>query len=274
MKKVRGIVIISALVLLLICTFYDLQISMTLFNQSSNYGKFFEAVGELPMTFVGCFSAAALSVTTKKSSSWTSYFGKIGFGLLVLLFAFFSVMMVGSHVALSNTLKGILMIIISGVFYGLAKAVPAQHHEALRQAAKIGLFFALAAILVITILKMLWGRMRFRQMIDPASQFTRWYLPQSMTLDNEFMSFPSGHAANSTVILWISLLPTFVSPLAGKSRWLELAAFVWIILVMVSRIVMGAHFATDVIMGMLISVTLFFLLKKQFLSEKQRDMLS
>lgn len=275
MERLKSFVLIGIVLLLGVCTFYDLQISLKLFNDSSSYGKFFETFGEVPMTYIGCFSAAALFVTMKKTTSWFFYLAKIGFAVLELLFASFSAMMIGSHLSLSSWFLVIVAVGTGGACYLLARAVPAKHHYSLRQAAKVGLILAVSAILVITMLKMLWGRMRFRAMTDPITQFTSWYLPQSMTTTNNFMSFPSGHAANATVMIWISLLPTFVSPLVGKKNWLELIAFLWIILVMVSRIIMGAHFATDVIVGMLISLTLFFLLKKWLIAEDSRgDMLS
>ncbi|MGY3777986.1 phosphatase PAP2 family protein [Isobaculum melis] len=270
MKKGNIIFIVGVVLLLLVCTFYDLQISMTLFNNQSIYGKFFEAAGELPMTYIGCFSAAALFLTMKNTGRWTFYLGKIGFVLLVLFFSLTSIIMINTHLPLSIGLKIGLLILTSLVFYLLAKAVPAKHYLALKQAAKVGLILAVLAILVVTILKMFWGRMRFREMTDPIHQFTRWYLPQGWTINNELMSFPSGHAANSSVILWLSLLPTFVSRLAGKERLLEGLAAVWIVLVMVSRVVMGAHFATDVTVGMLLSISLFFWLKKRFITKNNQ----
>lgn len=189
----------------------------------------------------------------------------------MLLFSFFSVMMSGMHISIPLWLKLVLTLVTCLFFYLLARAVPTSQHMNLRKAAKVGLLLAISAILLITILKMLWGRMRFREMTDPANQFTRWYLPQSLTTNNEFMSFPSGHAANATVVLWISLLPTFVKSLVGKKRLLEVTAIVWIVLVMISRIVMGAHFATDVIVGMLISMMLFFFLKYKFMPQNSEN---
>ncbi|MCG4787809.1 phosphatase PAP2 family protein, partial [Roseburia faecis] len=76
---------------------------------------------------------------------------------------------------------------------------------------------------------------------------------------------------NATVVLWISLLPTFVKSLVGKKRLLEVTAIVWIVLVMISRIVMGAHFSTDVIVGMLISMMLFFFLKYKFMPQNSEN---
>lgn len=114
--------------------------------------------------------------------------------------------------------------------------------------------------MVINVLKYFWGRPRFRSMDDPLKQFTAWYLPQALAAGNEFMSFPSGHSANAAVVVWVVLLPGFVPALQGKERYLGLCAGAWLVCVMYSRIIMGAHFLSDVTMGAALSVTLFFLL--------------
>lgn len=58
---------------------------------------------------------------------------------------------------------------------------------------------------------------------------------------------------------------------SGEKRLLEVTAIVWIVLVMISRIVMGAHFATDVIVGMLISMMLFLFLKYKFMPQNSEN---
>lgn len=43
------------------------------------------------------------------------------------------------------------------------------------QFAATALIYFLLVIIVMNVLKMAWGRMRFREMTDPAVEFTRWY---------------------------------------------------------------------------------------------------
>jgi len=54
-------------------------------------------------------------------------------------------------------------------------------------------------------------------------------------------SFPSGHAARATLLL---VLAFGLGP-----AWLGLLVLVWAIVVSISRIVMGMHFVSDVIVG-------------------------
>jgi undecaprenyl-diphosphatase len=65
-------------------------------------------------------------------------------------------------------------------------------------------------------------------------------------------SFPSGHAARSTMLAIVGL---GLGPL-----WLGLALIVWAPLVGIARIAMGVHYPTDVIAGMLLGVVIGFLI--------------
>ncbi len=248
-------------------TIFDLQISMSIFNDQSSFGKFFETFGELPMSYVGTFSAAALLVTTRKKTVWKYYLAIVSFGILFVLFSLMSSFLVATHLNLPTWTVLLSTCVYLIVFYLLARAVPDRFRTQLRRAAIVGLILAFAAVLIVTLLKVLWGRMRFRSMVDPLNEFTPWYLPQDITTNNEFMSFPSGHSANAAVIMWITLLPTFIPVLKNKQLLLKIFVAIWIGLVMLSRVVMGAHFSTDVMMGMMISLGVFVLLRAKLIKQ-------
>jgi undecaprenyl-diphosphatase len=63
---------------------------------------------------------------------------------------------------------------------------------------------------------------------------------------NDPHSFPSGHAARSFLIALIAL---FLGPL-----WLGIALLVWAILVSIARVMMGVHYLSDVIVGMIVGL--------------------
>ena len=58
----------------------------------------------------------------------------------------------------------------------------------------------------------------------------------------EFKSFPSGHSANSSILILLTLLPVIRPSLARRQTVLFCTGFGWALAVAVSRIVMGAHY--------------------------------
>jgi len=92
--------------------------------------------------------------------------------------------------------------------------------------------------------KYFWGRVRFRELDAAFSQFTPWYLPQGIT---GFDSFPSGHAAMGWMLLALLIL------LANKKQWVKYSVFIlislWGVTLALSRVVIGAHYASDVLFG-------------------------
>lgn len=105
------------------------------------------------------------------------------------------------------------------------------------------LFFSV--LIITTLIKVAWGRIRFRD-LQQASQFCVWYLP----CHEGGFSFPSGHTSSfACSLLFLLSLPH------TKKYGISSRIIVWgcILLMMISRIIMGAHFLSDTVVGMLIA---------------------
>lgn len=265
MKKELKIVSLVFVLLLVIFTWKDLAISEKLFNPESIFGWFFESFGELILSFIGLFSAWVLFRTQK-----TKVVGmRILFGVLAFFNGFMAATLNKMYLDLSAVTMIILTCVYMALFYFLATLVKPEAENTVRKIAKIGILLSLLPILIITLLKMIWGRPRYRSMVDPSSEFTPWYLIQGFTTDNEFMSFPSGHSANSATVIWITLLPLWLKKLKPFANYLFIGAFGWTICVMISRIMMGAHFATDVLIGSMITIYLFYYLRSVYFQPEE-----
>ncbi len=106
----------------------------------------------------------------------------------------------------------------------------------------------LAAVLGQTVVKFAFNRPRFRTLTDPDRQFTYWFVHHPFALDS---SFPSGHAAQSALSFLLLYLKRFVQKLRTRGWNLALggaAAFITVS-TMLSRMFLGAHYATDVWAG-------------------------
>jgi membrane-associated phospholipid phosphatase len=95
--------------------------------------------------------------------------------------------------------------------------------------------------LTVTLLKLVWGRVRYRDLAHAALDFTPWYAPQGWT---GHASFPSGHAA----IGWLLLPSLLIWPPGSVGYRCAFAVSVgWGVFVAASRVVSGAHYLSDVL---------------------------
>ena len=138
------------------------------------------------------------------------------------------------------TLTGSFKVLVSLAIIGcLALLVLKRRFE--------GLLLALSTIcggLVIYVLKLITGRER------PALWETRWYWGTS---------FPSGHTLETTC--FAMALTLCLSPMwPDHVRLMRVIALLWVLMVGVSRLVLGVHWPTDVLaaacIGMLIPIAL------------------
>jgi len=118
----------------------------------------------------------------------------------------------------------------------------------------LGLFGYLFSVRPI---KQLWGRVRFKDLDAFYSNFTEWFIPNGI---NGNQSFPSGHAAMAWMILPLLLL------VVNKSKTIKISLLIliisWGLAVGLSRVVIGSHYASDILFGSNIVIILFLLLNK------------
>ncbi len=282
-SKKEKLTILGVLVALFaVFTFTDLQISQAIFNIESLFGRFFEAFGETPASFISLFSSVILFRYRDKNNKIKNIASIIGFGLLIVLSTLMGGVMSAHYLFEDTTMMmavgaviGIAMLALSIYLSGL---IDADHVQMAKKVAIVGVLLFFIAAIGINIIKPLAGRMRFRNMVGSYEGFTAWYVFGAEKVTNilgpsaseAYKSFPSGHTANSAVILWVTLLPLMFAKLdtTETRRNLKIFAFVWIILVAVSRIVMGAHFATDVTFGGAFTIIAFLILESIFFKEK------
>ncbi|GAB3605282.1 phosphatase PAP2 family protein [Conyzicola nivalis] len=96
------------------------------------------------------------------------------------------------------------------------------------------LFLAVASILsalLVQVLKSLVGRPR----------------PEDMLVTSDFGSFPSGHSANAaTLVVCLAII--------FRRAWIWVAGVAYVVLMMVSRTYLGAHWVSDTVGGALLGV--------------------
>jgi membrane-associated phospholipid phosphatase len=137
-----------------------------------------------------------------------------------------------------------------------------------KAAAKIGLGVVfVGGIVSVWVIKIPWGRWAYRDILEAGNTalFTPWYLPQG---NNGHHSFYSGHTA-----LAFSVVPLILF-LNKETSWRNILLAVlllWGVIVGISRIVIGAHFASDVLFGAGVTLLWFWIFRKSFLPADQNS---
>lgn len=256
---IHGITALTAVILLIVAAFYDLQISHALSNSDSVYGLLFATLGEIPAYIVLPMSGVILFYCNFKCRQIYSITLKVISAILVYV-GFFTWGAMGTRtgeIAHILEISAIYSMLLTVAALFLGRYIKINYDKYLKFAL-FALTVMLVTLIIIRLMKLSWGRLRYRDMlkINDFSGFTPWYLPQGAT---GMTSFPSGHSASACNIF------IFVVLFKGKIKYLaNFAAFLFVILTMFSRIVINAHFLSDVIMGASVSYICYYITKKLF----------
>jgi membrane-associated phospholipid phosphatase len=258
MKK-NGLVVFLVLVWIIfaiISGIYDLEISKQIVNPNSGWAKFLQNYGMIPGLFIILSGVYIYYSFIKIKSDVWSYVQKVVFFLVSsgLIFYLFDIILDGivrNHLIIFLIISFSISIIIFIVLHLMSEIKSAIVIRYAKVVVGMALF---GYVIFIQGVKYFWGRVRFRELDAAFSQFTPWYLPQGITGSD---SFPSGHAAMGWMLLALLIL------LTNKKQWMKYSAiviiFLWGVTLALSRVVMGAHYASDVLFGSFFIIVTFLL---------------
>lgn len=258
--------LIAGLLCLITGAFLDLQLSNTLYQP----GTLFEMIGYCygPLPLFWCFdffacSCIELGLTRK------NWIRPAGIAAGASIFAFGLIYIIGHAIPYySNQLLNAFISTLLSVYVPITIYRRQRAKNSFSVVFKRSLFAALIAVstyLVVHVLKIVFLRPRYRYLITDANiAFQPWYLrlgqlvPEGIKSD-EFYSFPSGHAATSSTILVFAFF--YKKPVQTR---ILVFGVVWILLTVLSRIVAGAHFLSDVSAGFTITILILIIGPKIF----------
>lgn len=254
--------------------FTDLQISQSIVNQNSTWALFLQQYGELPGLliiaigiFVYSFQIQAETKFIFTAANIISIFGEAATLIYFIYVLLFNV--TGSYSVFNEhrVIIAIISLIFSASVVYTFRTKEIKVSELVRNVSKIIVALAFFGYLIcIQLVKFFWGRIRFRDLDPLVSNFTGWYVPNGI---NGHQSFPSGHAAMG----WM-LLPLFLLAL-NKNKFVKvfilLLIAAWATAVALSRVVIGAHYASDVTFGAFYIIITFLVLVKKYFSDDKPD---
>ena len=247
-KKIILIALITWIILAIIFGIYDLTISIAVVDYNSVWGKFGADYGETPG-----YALIALALATLLGSLFTNLnLQKIPAYVGIIVGVMF-ILLIGDE---SFTNTGWSLIISLGLYVIITWKKNWKNYR--KMSGIIALLAIINPLLFVQITKILCGRIRFRDLDLPGySNFTPWFLPPGLSLEEN--SFPSGHAAMGWMFLPL-LIAIKDRKNADPQRILTIILVIgWGLFVGLSRIAVGAHYASDVLFstGAATIVTIF-----------------
>ena len=287
-KNLKPIVSFAVMgVLLVLATFFDLQFSRFAvdlepgkYYSTNFFGVFFEIFGERPVYYVTSIGLFFIFFYLKKVSTFKK-------GTKITLMVLCAVIALGlnyygatklikyllTHGWISD-LEGIMRtvatvsvaIVFTALWLFVCSRINKKYLKGLAVCGLIIIFTAAFSQAATHLLKPFFGRARYRMLnvMGDFSQYTRWYVvngkrsvPEELlalgVAKDGYKSFPSGHTCAAAMSFTLIFLPDLLGLDEQKRIKLKtimiVVSFVFTALVALSRIVVGAHYLTDVLFG-------------------------
>ena len=308
MKKVKiknlvycGVLFLVFISLMLIGSFYDLQISNAVVSLPDNsilsrnfFGVFFEIIGEMPFYLIVATAAALIfnNFNRRKECKY-SLIVKIMMVLVSVgmifymnykLFKYLSQHFNFDHLlgnATDYVAYFLLGVCLTAVIFYLTSKLSSTFLNKTIQWCIVILGTALLSQVLTHTVKGLAGRPRYRamHMLHDFSLYKNWYEFSESKLTEDmvamygatsswFKSFPSGHTSAASLVVVLTAIPSIFERLNNKKFKIlfHVIPFAYIFCVAFSRIVVGAHFLTDVTVGGFLTIASYYIIA--FLCEK------
>jgi len=273
-KKTIIYLLVAWIILAFLLESTDLWISINLYNATSVWANFLERFGEIPGLLVVLIGSHIYIVTLNSSSNskkilFTSFL--LTTSALVTIYIFFAISkgISGNNLFFNSNknyfyFTSILLNIITTYFF--RKRYKFSKKTILYSRVSFNMFF-FGYLLFVEPLKIFWGRIRFRDLAENYSNFSAWYIPHGFTGND---SFPSGHAAMGWMM--IALFVLFTDKSYRIRLLLKGLIISWAIAVSVSRVIIGAHYASDVIFSSFGMIIVYILVLNYFTKRIKNEM--
>lgn len=253
------LIVISWIILAIIFGLFDLQISQFIVNSDSIAGAFGRDFGEAPG-----YGLIGISIAILIGKNFNDL-KKQKLGLIVpLIIGLFYLSIAIS----SDSLKGIIdSIAILTIFIAFFLITMKKDWNKYNIFAWVTFIIAILNVIIfVQITKIVWGRVRFRDLLPGFENYTPWFIPRGPTGNK---SFPSGHSAMGFITIPLILIINRLN--IKKIYRCALSFFIigWAFFVAISRVLIGAHYASDVLFSAEMSLILTILIINYIYNKKE-----
>ena len=244
-------------------TFYDYEITSSLYDKGTAFGVIFEISGPVFMPFFGIYSIVSLPFVLKVKKTPVKV---LLYVVLILLYAYYCFMGAFTLKYSYAPFMFIPSIIIYVTFTVLCFFINVKMPDSKRAIHKcvilVTFFTVLTAMLGVDLIKVVFGRKRFYTITS--EEYAPWYVIQSHALNS---SFPSGHVSRAALSLCFALLCYYKNK--KYVPLIKVVAVIFTVLVAVSRLYEGMHYPTDVITAVFITMSVFFISERYLIRTKK-----
>lgn len=256
-KKYQNYIVLfylSIIGCLVVAAFRDLQIDISLNNPTDPFSIWFYNTGEMPSRLALPLAGTVLYYLCQKK------IGKIAGLVLAIGGSTYLGGHIGDYFFMEE--NHLAFGLIYGFGFGIVLLMTAKYITIPEKMKKPLIALAIAGVAVVFLQigivegsKFIWGRVRFRDLLAAGSyeQFTQWYHPNGL---NGHKSFPSGHTAGAGISYLAMLLPLCSEKAKKHTSACFIIPFIYTSTVAYTRLVMGAHYLSDVTVGATVSFTL------------------
>ena len=239
-------------VLAIIFAFADLQISIAVTNKKSNFAIFLANFGEHPGGFI-----LVLAVLFNPSTFINKRSKFINLLSIFIIMVSSLLIFVVFYTWIPILKLRVILLIVVFIFQWLISLRKLNISRHILFFSKVTIGMAFFTLLFVDIGKDLWGRVRFSYLDSTYSQYSPWYLPQGFSNVRGHDSFPSGHTAMGWLFLPIIIL--FIKRNRILKICVTILAISFGVLVAISRVIRGVHYASDVLFSSAVALTTFLL---------------
>lgn len=279
-----GAFAVVLVVMLAVGTFADYQIAQAIYAPDNPLVIFVSTLGLVPLAYPGCLFLGVLAQRSLASQK-TPALHVAGAVLCVVLAALFGALITRSILSVRDGFGGITGAELStlarmgiGVVVGVIlcalgfNAGKANDAKDLARRVLILVVVLVASYVAIEIVKNFMARPRPRVVLAgyEGIEFSPWYQKSSGTEElmaafglekDAFKSFPSGHSAQAAAFLAAFYGLSLVYPGLRQKLGIALAIeIIFALIIMSCRMILGAHFLSDVSVGALVSVIAFIIM--------------
>lgn len=258
---------------------FDYNFSRSIIDPHSPWANFFDQFGEIPAFLLMLIGIAILFGARKKEVLWRNILSHVLALPFMALFSYAITFMPVKYMfenhatglpedvpQILNIITLLLGILLFAVVLILQYRADDTKLKEMKKAAVLFIVLIIGEMVLVNVVKVIWGRPRMR-MLETMDDFRKWYVIKGPAPGNEYKSFPSGHTANGFAAIGFTLFFSYFKTV--NKKLILIFAIVWGTLVALSRVVLGAHFLSDVITGGYITILLFFALNSLFFRKRE-----